>query len=257
MGKIQMDLSPTKRFSSRVDDYVKYRPSYPQVLFEFLDQELQLCRGCRVADVGSGTGIFSRQLVDRGIEVFGIEPNREMRLAAEAALRSPLFHSIDATAESTMLADRSVDFVTAAQAFHWFDRQQAKLEFRRILKPEGLTLLIWNERIEVGDPFAEDYERAICTYCEDYPVVKRKNMSAMNVFDQFYEPGFQRVTFANVQYFDFEGLQGRLMSSSYAPLPGHPGHDPLSSELRRIFDLHADQGKVRMAYETSLYYGSV
>src|SRR5581483_4013685 len=136
-----------QRFSSRVNDYVLYRPGYPAQILELLKTECGLTGDSEIADIASGTGIFTRMLLENGNRVFGVEPNDDMRKAGESFLASYRnFTSVAGTAEATTLADHSVDFVTAAQAAHWFHRERARKEFVRILRPGGWTVLIWNER---------------------------------------------------------------------------------------------------------------
>src|SRR5690606_11903763 len=155
-----MAIGPTRRFFDRVKDYVKYRPDYPSAAIDYIKEIAELSAGSPVADIGSGTGIFAKRLLETGASVFGVEPNAAMRSAAEEFLRSePNFTSIDGTAESTTLRDSSVDLVTAAQAFHWFDPKPTRAEFARILKPSGRIVLIWNERLTDATPFLVEFER--------------------------------------------------------------------------------------------------
>src|SRR5262249_24618794 len=138
----------TQRFSSRVENYIKYRPGYPKDVIETLQSECGLIPDSIIADVGSGTGILTEMFLRNGNVVYGIEPNREMREAAARLLKDyPRFRSLSAQAEETTLDDASVDFITAGQAFHWFDRKKTRVEFARILKPRGRVSLIWNERV--------------------------------------------------------------------------------------------------------------
>jgi ubiquinone/menaquinone biosynthesis C-methylase UbiE len=147
----------TQRFSSRVDNYIRYRPGYPDAILDTLRDAYGLTPASIVADVGSGTGILTEMFLRHGNVVYGIEPNREMREAAERLLAGyDRFHSVAATAEDTTLGDDSVDLVTAGQAFHWFDPSKARAEFARVLKPGGWVALIWNERV-VTTPFLADY----------------------------------------------------------------------------------------------------
>ena len=163
-----MASDPTARFTSRVDDYVRARPGYPPEVVRLLETECALGPGKSVADVGSGTGILTRDLLETGATVYAVEPNAAMREAAEAALeplsppgergRGEGFVSLAATAEATTLPDAAVDLVIAAQAFHWFDRDAARQEFSRILREPRWVALVWNERAESGTPFLEGYE---------------------------------------------------------------------------------------------------
>ncbi len=246
----------TKRFSNRVEDYARYRPGYPQAILEPLREECGLAPECRIADVGSGTGLLSRVFLDDGETVYGIEPNAEMRAAGERSLRGyPRFHSVAATAEATTLADASVDFVVAGQAFHWFDAPAARREFARILRPDGWAAILWNERLMDTTEFLRAYEALLRKYSTDYREVAAKYPGHREMKD-FFAPGELRNRhFPNEQVFDFEGLGGRLLSSSYAPALGHPHHEPMLAELRRIFDVHNQDGLVRFEYATQLYYG--
>ena len=166
---------PTQRFSSRVDNYVKYRPSYPAAIIGLLATECGLTPDSIVADVGSVTGLLAELFLQAGNRVMGIEPNRDMREAGEQLLRGyDRFVSIAAAAEAITLPDHSVDCITAGQSFHWFDRERAGLEFARILKPQGWLVLIWNERRIDSTPFLRAYEQLLHTYSPDYAQVDHK-----------------------------------------------------------------------------------
>ena len=245
----------TERFSNRVENYIRFRPSYPQAVIEVLRRNCQLTETDAIADIGSGTGILAEMFLRNGNLVYGVEPNRQMREAGERLLKGyGRFQSINATAEETRLPSMSVDFVTAGQAFHWFDQAQARREFKRILKPEGWVVLVWNERREDSTPFAQEYERLLRSYGTDYEEVGHKRIDK-EALRPFFGDDFHSATFENSQSFDFEGLKGRLLSSSYAPVAGHPQHAPMLFELERIFDEHQVNGQVAFEYDTNIYYG--
>src|SRR5579872_535157 len=248
-----MPVNSIQRFSSRVDTYVRFRPSYPKQIIETLKQDCGFRHDSIVADIASGTGIFTKLLLDHGNHVFGVEPNAEMRRAGEEFLAAyPKFSSVTGTAEATTLPSDSVDFVTAAQAGHWFNRQKSRQEFARILKPGGWAVLVWNERKTDSTPFLRDYEDLLLRYGTDYNEVRHEH----TVVGEFFDPlPFQERTFDMQQVFDYAGVEGRLMSSSYAPGPGHPNHSPMLRELREIFRRHQDLGKVSIDYTTRMFHG--
>lgn len=249
-------MNSTQRFSSRVENYIKYRPRYPQAVVDLLRCECQLTPASVIADIGSGTGILTEMFLQIGNSVFAIEPNKEMREAAERLLGSNTnFRSVAATAEATTLTDRSVDIITAGQAFHWFDRDKSRAEFLRILKPGGWVVLIWNDRNISERPFFKAYENLLVTYGTDYEAVGHKHVDAEIIGSFFGALPFKQTQFPNQQEFDLEGLQGRLMSSSYAPEPGHPKHAPMLNALDKIFKEYQSAGKVIFEYDTTVYYG--
>lgn len=245
----------TTRFSDRVENYVRYRPGYPPEALRTLQDECKLSRNAVIADVACGTGIWTRMLLESGNPVFGIEPNAEMRQAAERLLTGfPNFTSIAGTAEATTLPDHGVDFITAAQAAHWFDRSKARLEFKRILKPSGWLVLLWNERITDSTPFLRDYEQLLLTYGTDYNEIRHERTTA--AVHEFFDPApLEERTFPMRQEFDYAGLEGRLLSSSYAPGTGHPQQAPMLRELKRIFELHHNHQRVAFDYTTRLFFG--
>jgi ubiquinone/menaquinone biosynthesis C-methylase UbiE len=250
-----LKAEPTQRFSSRVENYVRFRPSYPQHVIAVLQEECALTPESVVADIASGTGIFTRLLVENGNQVFGVEPNDDMRRAGEEYLAAyPNFTSVAGTAEATTLPARSVDLITCAQAAHWFDREKALHEFQHILKPAGFLVLIWNDRRIEGTGFAEDYERLAVTYGTDYSEVQR--LGRVVEGDEFFTPfRCKKRMLPNHQDLDYAALEGRLLSSSYAPQPGESSCEPMLSELHRIFDTHQQGGRVRMEYDTNIYFG--
>jgi len=244
----------TSRFSDRVENYVRYRPGYPQEAMRVLREECGLRPDQEIADIASGTGIWTRMLLENGNRVVGVEPNAEMRQAGERLLASfPQFTSVNGTAEGTTLADESADFVTAAQAAHWFKRAEARRESVRILKPRGWLVLLWNERLTDSTPFLRDYEQLLLIFATDYGEVRHERTTA--VVNEFFDPApFQERVFPMRQEFNYAGAEGRLLSSSYAPGPGDPKHAPMLAELRRIFDAHAIGGQVAFEYRTQMYF---
>jgi SAM-dependent methyltransferase len=245
----------TQRFSDRVSNYIRYRPSYPPEVLGTLRAECGLTPDATIADIASGTGIFTRLLLENGNPVFGVEPNREMREAAERLLAQyPRFRSITGTAEDTTLDDGSVDFAAAAQAAHWFDLVRARKEFARILRPSGWAVLLWNERCTDTTPFLREYEDLLLRFGTDYEKVRHENTTD-NIGGFFSPTPYSQRAFDMRQEFDYAQLEGRLLSSSYAPGEGHPQHDPMLRELRRIFDAHQGSGRVGMDYVTRIYYG--
>ena len=247
-----------QRFSSRVSNYVKYRPTYPQSIIDLLKSECDLMSDAIIADVGSGTAILSELFLDNGNRVFGIEPNREMRAAGERLLKDfSNFTSVDGTAERTTLLDASADFVTAGQAFHWFDREKALVEFARILTPGGWVVLVWNDRLTDSTPFLAAYENLLLTYGTDYETVNHRQINDTVVNNFFGAGGCRLSVMKNEQLFDFEGLRGRLLSSSYVPKAGHPNYGAMLRELDLIFRQHAKDERVAFEYETKIYYGQL
>ncbi len=249
-----LNTEPTQRFSSRVENYARFRPSYPQEIIDVLKQECGLTQASVVADIASGTGIFTRFLVENGNRVIGVEPNADMRRAGEEYLANyPKFTSVAGTAEATTIQDRCLDLITSAQAAHWFDREKALREFQRILRPGGYLVLIWNDR-RIDAPFARDYEQLLLKYGTDYAEVKRRDNASAEFFGSIH---CRKRVLRNFQDLDYAGLEGRLLSSSYTPQAGHPSHDAMLRELRDLFDAHQTGGRVRMEYDTKIYFGQL
>jgi ubiquinone/menaquinone biosynthesis C-methylase UbiE len=245
----------TQRFSSRVENYVRYRPGYPPEVLAVLQHNCGLTEHSMVADIAFGTGLFTRILLTAGCRVFGVEPNDAMRQAGEQFLAEfARFTSVKGTAEATNLPDHSVDIVTAAQAGHWFDRQKSRQEFLRILKPQGWLVLVWNERQTDSTPFLQAYEDLLLTYGTDYESVRHEHATT-NIQDFFAPSSYAARVFPSWQEFDYPALEGRLLSSSYTPHPGTPAHAPMLAELRRIFDSYQKNGHVTFEYHTRVYFG--
>lgn len=249
-------MKPTERFSDRVENYIRFRPSYPPQVVELMRREMNLNENSVVADVGSGTGIFSKLLLETvGCTIYAVEPNEPMRRAGEEFLRGfERFRSIDGSSENTNLPDNAVDLIVAAQAFHWFDREKAKAEFYRIIKPGGFVALVWNDRQLNSTPFLRDYEDFLLRYGTDYKEVRHDAVTPEKI-RSFFFADFRETVFPNVQRVDFDGLKGRLLSASYIPCAGHPRFEEMLLELKNIFDRHAETGAVEILYDTRVFYG--
>ena len=248
---------PVERFSNRVANYVKYRPHYPAEIVGYLAEKCGLTTDSVIADIGCGTGISFRIFLENGNSVIGVEPNAAMRQAAGEYLAAfPKFELVDATSTETSLPENSVDFVVAAQAFHWFDPEKTRTEFHRILKPGGHIVLMWNERQLDSTPFLVDYEALLIKYAYDYGNVRHENIGTDQLSD-FFRTEYAAATFPNHQDFDFEGIKGRMLSSSYMPNESDAVFVDMVKELRSLFAKHAENGRIRVLYDTNVYSSQV
>ena len=249
-----MNADPVERFSNRVENYVKYRPSYPPEVLDVFRHEMGLKRDSTIADVGSGTGISSKLFLDNGNTVYGVEPNAKMREAAEEFLAAyPNFCSIAGTSTATTLSDNSIDIVIAAQAFHWFEADATRTEFKRIVKPGGCAALIWNERQLNTTPFLIGYEQLLLKFANDYTKVRHDNINK-NTLGEFFQGDFHTATFANKQVLDFDGIKGRVSSSSYMPSEADGTYSAMVKELKALFDKHAQNDRISVFYDTNVFF---
>ncbi len=219
--------------------------------------EMNLQTDSIIADIGAGTGISARLFLENGNSVFGVEPNRAMRQAAENFLKDfPDFKSVDGTAENTTLDAKSVDFVVAAQAFHWFDETKTRAEFKRILKTGGFVVLMWNERQLDTTAFLRDYENLLIEFGTDYAQVRHENITK-ETLQSFFQTDFEQAVFRNKQTVDFDGLKGRMLSSSYIPPEENPRFPAMIKNLESLFATHAENGKIDILYNTRIFYGQL
>lgn len=247
-------MQSVERFSDRVANYLKYRPGYPPEMLAFFKSELGLTKDSVIADVGAGTGLSSKPFLENGNVVYGVEPNAAMREAAREYLAQyENFKSVEGTSNKTYLDDRSVDFVVAAQAFHWFEPELTRKEFKRILKPGGYVCLIWNERQLETNDFLKEYEQLLLKHANDYGNVRHENIKEGELERFFLQP-FQLATFQNHQILEFDGLKGRLLSSSYMPNEGDTKYGPMIEDLSALFAKHERGGKITILYDTNVFY---
>lgn len=248
-------MKPTERFTDRVADYIRYRPSYPPQVVELMRGEMNLSENSIVADIGSGTGIFTKLLLETGCAVYAVEPNEAMRRAGEKFLKNfSNFKSVDGSSENTNLPADSVDLIAAAQAFHWFDREEAKKEFRRIVKPGGFVALVWNDRQLDSTAFLRAYEKFLIEFGTDYLEVRHEAVSTDKIRG-FFGADFRETVFPSIQRVDFDGLKGRLLSASYVPRAGHSRFEEMLLELKNIFERYEQAGVVEILYDTRVFYG--
>lgn len=252
-----MPMDSTQRFSNRVEDYARYRPGYPPQVLETLRRDCGLSAESVIADVGCGTGILSRVFCNAGHRVYGVEPNASMLDEARKSLRDyEKFVAVLGRAEATTLKAALVNFVSAAQAFHWFDPAATRREFGRILKPGGWVVLLWNERRMDATPFMMAYEQLLVRFGVDYHKVKPLwNKTSLPEF--FGSGGFRKAVFDNPQIFDRIGLTGRILSASYMPHRGHPNYAPMLGAIDNMFDDYQKGGQVRLEQETMMFYGQL
>jgi len=248
----------TELFSDRVADYVSFRPSYPVELVEWLGAQTGMTSSWRLVDVGAGTGISSKLFLDAGNSVIAVEPNAAMRKASELLLTGyGAFRAIAGTAEATTLANGVADLVISAQAFHWFNHDLVRLEWRRILKEGGFSGIFWNTRRLRGSAFLEGYEAILNDHCGSYRSVAERYPDD-DYMRRWFGPGFKAAaSFANRQHLDLVGVTGRLMSSSYAPKEGDPAHKPAVSALENLFARTAKDGYVDLIYDTRIFVGTL
>lgn len=261
--------NPTERFTGRVESYRRFRPGYPAEIVDVLRRECRLRSDSVVADVAAGTGLLTEIFLDAGFRVVAVEPNAEMRAAcSELRQQYPQLEVAAGTAEATGLADGSVDLITVAQAMHWFDLEKTKAEFARVLKPGGWCAVLYNNRRLSGDAFHDGYERLLRDFGVDYMAVKGQHMGRRRLAEFFApEPmtgvpdasarrgGMQCATFENAQSFDYAGLEGRILSSSYMPQPGQARFEEMRAAAERLFAETQQQGRVTMVHDCVVCWG--
>ena len=251
-------LDSTDRFSHRVDDYVRYRPDYPAQLLDWLKTEHGVETDWLVADIGAGTGIYTRYFLDAGFDVVAVEPNIAMRTSCEKWLgEENRLRIVDGKAEQTTLDDASVDLIAAAQAFHWFNVNTIKMEWARILRPRGLAAVYWNTRRLEGSQFLEGYEELLLEYCDDYSTIAERYADDATM-QAWFGKGFRGMaSFPHSQMLDYKALRGRLMSCSYAPRRGDPMHEPMLEALQELFATCEDDDVISFDYDTRVFVGSM
>jgi len=252
-----MVTNSTTRFSNRVEDYVKYRPGYPVEIVRFLHDTYSLTQDKLIADIGAGTGISTALFLKKGYRVIAVEPNVEMREKAIELLDSYNgFIPQNGTAENTGIESNSVSAIIAGQAFHWFDAVKTRTEFKRILKPDGIVALIWNER-KTTSAFEQEYDELILKHGNDYVKVDHRNIDTEHIAAFFNPEPVHLETFANKQVFGFEGLKGRLLSSSYMPARDEEGYEPMINDLQVLFNKFQQGGVIVINYDTKVYSGKL
>ena len=244
----------TERFTGKGGDYVAARPAYAQDMLAWLAQK-GVGVGARVADIGAGTGKFTAQLLGLGATVWAVEPNADMRAKAEAVLSgNPRCTLVAATAESTTLADGSVDFVTAAQAFHWFDAAAFARECARILTPQGRVCLVWNNRV-ADAPIHRETAELSRAFCPTFVGFSNGQSEETLKTVAWFAEGFELCRFANDLTYDREGFVRRQLSSSYAPLPDTPAYAAYAAVMGELFDRYAQNGVLVAPNETVAWFG--
>lgn len=244
------------KFTGKADVYAKYRPSYPDALLDFLYAERGFSDAASIADIGAGTGIWSKKLAERGSDVVCVEPNADMLAQARQALAGLPCRFVQAPAEHTTLGGASVDFITVAQAFHWFDPALFRAECQRILRPQGKVVLIWNQRGE--SPARQDIKAINQRYCPNFKGFSGSILKSETLYADFFADGlYEKHTFPNDGQHDEDGFIGGCLSSSYAPNPGQESYAPYVEALRAVFRKYAPDGKLLLPYSTACYIGRV
>ncbi|MBL8028657.1 MAG: class I SAM-dependent methyltransferase [Fibrobacteres bacterium] len=249
--------NPTTRFSDRTKDYAAYRPSYPTIAIDHLESRKILVSGTKIADIGAGTGKFSRLLLEKGYPVTCIEPNKEMANTGAEYLQ--IFNNVNwivRSAEDTGLPANSLDTIFCAQAFHWFDPKPTRTEFKRILKTDGNLVLIWNSRKTDEDDFMRFYKDIAKKHGKEYSKIQ-ESQSDDEAIAQFYGSEPAKLSFDNFQEFTLDGLIGRAFSSSYMPPESSPERELVKKDLRGLFEKFNKDGLVHFKYETRMYFSKL
>jgi SAM-dependent methyltransferase len=205
-------------------------------------------------DLGAGTGISARPFLRAGFEVIAVEPDPRMLAHARVADMPPT-RCVEASAERTGLEGACADLVVAAQAFHWFDVPRARAEALRILRRPAQAALLWNDRRDTGSPFAEGYEALLRRCSTEYLEIRHRHGRLDRVREFFGAAGWDEISLAHAEALDYPRLEERLVSASYVPAPGAPGHGAMIAGLRALFDATQSGGRVTMEYDTRALVG--
>lgn len=248
-------MNNTEKFTGKAAIYAQARPGYPSALLDWFWAEADLPVHPVITDIGSGTGIFTRALLQHGAAVYAVEPNDDMRNTAEQAMAAHTHvHSVSGSAERTTLCEHSVDAVTAAQAFHWFDLQAFQSECRRILRPGGSVLLVWNHRVESAEVIQQN--AAICRkYCPNFRGFSGGNDHIEHDIELFYEGSYRKKIFEYSLQYNRAQFLNRMASASYGLCADDPQYPAFCSALSALFDAYQRDGILTIPNETTGYLG--
>lgn len=244
------------QFTGKAELYSKYRPDYPEQLIIDLIDEQSLNEKSVIADIGSGTGILTKKLLDSHLQVKAVEPNREMREIAENLLNDyEHFTSVNGTAENTTLASNSINLITVAQAFHWFDHKKFKNECKRILKFDGKVCIVFNMRSTDTTIIQEIIElyRSCCPNFKGF-----SNGISDTAFEEFFAGnGYKVNSYTNPLFYHRADFVGRHLSASYAPKKGEKTFELLVHGLNNLFDKYSEEGQIMIPNVTKSYCGYI
>ena len=247
------------KFTGKATGYDRYRPDYPTAVYEFLIKDLKLTEKSVIADIGAGTGIFSMPLLEKGYTVYAVEPNEDMkRIYDEKASDKPNYIGVKAAAEQTTLPDNSVDLITVAQAFHWFDRAAFLSECRRILRPGGKVVLLWNVRDEEWG-LTKELAELNKKYCPKFKgFTGGIKGGSTEQFNDFFLKGCEMKKFDNdLFYDDCRAFIGRCLSGSYAPKEGDENYEDYVAAVKELFYKHFEDHWIVIKHNTFVYFGEV
>ncbi|MGI2335777.1 MAG: class I SAM-dependent methyltransferase [Dehalogenimonas sp.] len=247
-------MTDDQNYTARIESYANYLPGYPTAYIDYLTQRGKLRDDSIIADIGAGAGILAKAIAPRVNRVLAVELDEKMRLAGVENCRSvPNITVIPGSAEGTGLESSSIDLLTAGQSFHYFDTEASKLEFRRILKPGGLTALSWHIRVR-DYLFGEAFENLMRQFCPDY------RGASVNEWPtgQFFKNGeYERRTFANHRLVDLETLIGYALSMPFSPTKGEARFSEFVEKLATLYDKYSDHGKLELRAAVDSYCGEI
>ena len=248
-----------ERYSNKTEDYARYRPDFPPKIIRFLSDSCMIDNHSIIADIGSGTGRFTRLLLKKCNTVFGVEQNEAMRKKAEILLTNfSNFISVAGSAENTGLEDRSVDLITVAQAFHWFDKGKSLLEFKRIIREKGKVFIVWDDFVGSYNDFSVAYSQLLSTYSIVKPENAVKEPSRSEMISEFFKDNqYEEKSFTHVLYQNFEGIRGGALSASFTPNPDEDQYEPFIYDLKKVFDQYQIDGEVCTAFCSNCYLGDI
>lgn len=248
-----------ERYSSKTEDYARYRPSFPVEIIEFLYSNNIIHDYSVIADIGSGTGRFTRLLLEKGNIVYGVEQNDEMRAKAEELLsKFSNFISIAGSAEKTGLDHKTFDIITIAQAFHWFDKERCLLEFKRIIKNNGKVFIVWDDFVGDFNDFSTEYSNVLSKYRNVDLENKGKRLSRAEMVHDFFRGNkYKTLSFIHELYQNFDGIKGGALSASFTPKPEEKNYEPFIQELQMVFEKYQNHGKVCTAFRSLCYLGEI
>jgi ubiquinone/menaquinone biosynthesis C-methylase UbiE len=248
-----------ERYSDKTEDYAKYRPGFPTELIDYFYENCNMDNSSIIADIGSGTGRFTRLLLERSNLVYGVEQNNEMRIKAEELLSQYTnFTSIKGSAEATSLADQSVDVITVAQAFHWFDKEKSIKEFKRILKNDGKVFLVWDDFIDDYNELSIEFGKVTNAFRNGIPETKIKKLTRNEMIDGLFKGNnYKTISFVHELHQGFDGMKGGALSASFAPRPGEDNYEDFLIELRKVFDKYQQNGVVCNAFRSVCFLGEL